>query len=397
MNQSASFRRTWLTALTAAAAFLSAPALAGNFSFSTGNPDGLMAAASRPSAGAAVEIETADDFILTNTTVITSATFTGLLPENTIVSEVQVELYHIFPADSTQPPSGHSPTRNNSPADVAFESRDSTAGELSFTIDILNSTFTAQNSVLNGIHAFPNQTTHGEGAVTGVEVRFNVTFNHPFVLAPGHYFFKPSATSFFWLSAPKPIVAPGTPFLGDLQAWIRNEDLAPDWLRIGTDIIGGTPAPTFNMTFTLSGHDVTLDIHPGSCPNPINARSRGVTPVALAGDVGIDFSRIDLSSLRLSRADGVGGSVAPLEGPPGPHTEFGDATAPKGSSGCPCELSAPDGIEDLLMYFSTRDLVSALQLGSASGGQSFDLVITASLNDGTPFRSDTDCIVIVPH
>jgi len=31
--------------------------------------------------------------------------------------------------------------------------------------------------------------------------------------------------------------------------------LAPDWLRIGTDIIGSDapPAPTFNMAFSLSG------------------------------------------------------------------------------------------------------------------------------------------------
>src|ERR1700729_2737627 len=47
------------------------------FSFSTGNPDDLMATASRPGGG---EIESADDFVLTHSTSITSATFTGLLP-----------------------------------------------------------------------------------------------------------------------------------------------------------------------------------------------------------------------------------------------------------------------------------------------------------------------------
>ena len=58
---------------------------------------------------------------------------------------------------------------------------------------------------------------------------------------------------FLYLSAPRPIVAPGTPFLPDLQAWIRNSNLKPDWLRIGTDIIDGSPSPTFNMTFSLTG------------------------------------------------------------------------------------------------------------------------------------------------
>jgi PEP-CTERM motif len=60
-------------------------------------------------------------------------------------------------------------------------------------------------------------------------------------------------THFFWLSAPRPIVPPGTTFDPDLQAWIRNEDLQPNWLRVGTDIVGGNPASTFNATFTLSG------------------------------------------------------------------------------------------------------------------------------------------------
>jgi len=100
--------------------------------------------------------------------------------------------------------------------------------------------------------------------VTGQEVQFNVTFSTPFDLLADHYFFVPQVElsdtgSFFWLSAPKPIVVPGTPFppgSTDLQAWIRNENLAPDWLRIGTDIVGGTPAPTFNMTFSVSGETI---------------------------------------------------------------------------------------------------------------------------------------------
>jgi hypothetical protein len=88
-------------------------------------------------------------------------------------------------------------------------------------------------------------------------VRFDVAFSTPFDLAAGQYFFVPQVEldngDFFWLSAPRPIVSPGTPFpagFTDLQEWIRNENLAPDWLRVGTDIVGGT---TFNATFSLSG------------------------------------------------------------------------------------------------------------------------------------------------
>src|SRR5207247_10191041 len=81
--------------------------------------------------------------------------------------------------------------------------------------------------------------------------------NPPTSLPAGHYVFRPevqsSSGNFLWLSAPRPIVAPGTPFptgTTDLQSWVRNDALAPDWLRIGTDITAQGP---FNAAFSLSG------------------------------------------------------------------------------------------------------------------------------------------------
>src|SRR5205085_6185057 len=181
---------------------------------------------------------------------------------------------HVFPADSVNPPSGNVPTRVNSPADMEIDSAtsDSSTGTLSFTKTLLNSNFTVANSVVNGINKIPNQMTGGEGAVTGQEVLITVTFNPPISLPPDHYFFRPevglSSGNFLWLSAPKPIVSPGTPFTADLQSWIRNDNLAPDWLRIGTDITGQGP---FNAAFSLSGEtDLDADGVPDSvdlCPD----------------------------------------------------------------------------------------------------------------------------------
>ena len=107
----------------------------------------------------------------------------------------------------------------------------------------------------------PNQFTGGEGAVTGEEVQFNLTFTVPFTVGADHIFFRPevdlgNAGNFLWLSAPKPIVAPGTPFAADLQSWIRTDGpgaLAPDWERIGTDVTHQGP---FNAAFSLSGETV---------------------------------------------------------------------------------------------------------------------------------------------
>ena len=222
----------------------------------TGNVDGRMATASRPDSAGKIEIEAADDFILNNSALVNSGTFTGLVPSGHNVTGVTVEIYRVFPADSNNPPSGNVPTRANSPSDVAFDSR-SSGTDLNFTATVLNNSFSAANSVLNGIHPIPGQTTGGDGAVTGQEVQFSFTLTSPFSLPADHYFFIPqvelSSGEFYWLSSVRPIVAPGTPFAPDLQAWIRNADLDPDWLRVGTDIVGGTAPPTFNGAFSLSG------------------------------------------------------------------------------------------------------------------------------------------------
>jgi hypothetical protein len=235
------------------------------FFFSTGNPDLRMATATRPGVtGGPFEIESADDFVLTAPTTLTSASFTGLfLPPQPggvtgSVNDVVVEIYQVFPAGSdvgrtSGPPTFSTnkvPTRVNSPSDAALDSRDSSTHQLEFTTTDLGSV-TANNSVLpGGIHVG----TTGNGPVTGEEVHFDVSFTEPFSLAPGHYFFVPqvaldSSNNFLWLSAPRS----GTPFpdgTPDLQSWTRDAALDPDWLRVGTDIVG---AGTFNASFSLTG------------------------------------------------------------------------------------------------------------------------------------------------
>ena len=255
-----------LSASTTAAmalAFLQAAsqASAAPFFFSTGNPDGKIATLSRPSGPSRIQTETADDFVVTQSVVISEARFTGLLPLGTplgSVGNVEVEIYHVFPGDSDTNRTATVPTRANSPGDVEIDdaTRDGLEGSLSFAATLVSSSFTASNSVVTGIHSGATPFTGGEGAATGEEVEISVQFNPPIALPAGHYFFRPEVEAgsgdFLWLSAPRPIVAPGTPFTSgtDLQSWIRNDALAPDWLRIGTDITHQGP---FNAAFSLSG------------------------------------------------------------------------------------------------------------------------------------------------
>jgi hypothetical protein len=50
---------------------------------------------------------------------------------------------------------------------------------------------------------------------------------------------------------------------------------------------------------------VDIDIKPGSCPNPLNLKSKGVLPVAILGSEDLDVSTIDVDTIRLE-------GVAPL-------------------------------------------------------------------------------------
>ena len=239
------------------------------FFFSTGLTDGRIATISEPPNvhNSQVEFESADDFVLSKETVINRASFTGLLSGGATlndVSNVFLTIYRVFPFDSDLNRTIQVPTRNNSPADNEIDNFDSAVGDLSFHSRLLNPHFTAPASVSNVDKIAVN--SGGNGPITGEEVQFNVNFLSTLDLPAGHYFFvpkigltdtAPADADFLWLSAPRPIVAPGTPFppgTTDLQSWMRSmPGIAPDWLRIGQDIIGDT---TFNGTFSLAGDTV---------------------------------------------------------------------------------------------------------------------------------------------
>src|SRR5437667_3291369 len=84
---------------------VSRPAAASSVVYSNLGVTGTMAAASRPEpAPGVLEIEAADDFILNGLTRITSASFIGLVPAGFSVNDLNVEIYRVFPFDSTNPP-----------------------------------------------------------------------------------------------------------------------------------------------------------------------------------------------------------------------------------------------------------------------------------------------------
>jgi len=305
MSKAVLSKATLIGAGLALSVCLTTPLWASPFFFAAGSPDGLLGALSRRPSPGKIETETADDFLLEETTVITHATIFGLLPVGTPVDNirnVEVEVYHIFPEDSdvartSGPPTFSTsavPTRVNSPSDVEIDTatRERTAGTLAISARVVSGNFMVANTVVNGISV----KTGGEGPRSGEEVEITITFTNPIILPAGHYFFRPEVLltngDFLYLSGQR-LVPP--PFSPDLQAWIRNSNLAPDWLRIGTDVINGATPPTFNMAFSLTGETVPTTGTPGQ-PN-----CHGLTISALAqqfGDIDSAASALGFSSVR---------------------------------------------------------------------------------------------------
>jgi hypothetical protein len=141
-----------------------------------------------------------------------------------------------------------------------------------------------------------------------------------------------------------------------------------------------------------------LDIKPGGCPNPFNTNSNGVTPISLVGTMDYDMMNVDLSTLAISRADGVGGIVTPIMGPPGPHTVLEDNATPFDGEACDCHEYQGDGIIDVAMKFYSALLSTELELGAVDNGEFVELVVTGTFLDGTAFEA-SDCVKIVgnPH
>lgn len=132
--------------------------------------------------------------------------------------------------------------------------------------------------------------------------------------------------------------------------------------------------------------EVPVDVKPGSCPSPVNTRAKGMLPVAIAGTAELDVRQIDPSTLRLA-------GVAPVR-----HA-FEDVTTPvepyTGKTLDACTSAGPDGINDLTVKFSNREVVESALL-DATDGDSVTLELTGTLLPefgGTPIGGE-DVVVV---
>jgi hypothetical protein len=152
--------------------------------------------------------------------------------------------------------------------------------------------------------------------------------------------------------------------------------------------VGGTPGADIDAVGAIASEPVTIevavDIKPGSCPNPLNLKSKGVLPVAVLGTEEFDVTEIDPASIRLE-------GVAPL------RSAMEDVAAPvTDTNDCNCMQPGPDGYMDLTLKFSRPLLVQALMLAypDIDARDVLTLNLTGNLANGISIEG-ADCIVIV--
>jgi len=139
--------------------------------------------------------------------------------------------------------------------------------------------------------------------------------------------------------------------------------------------------------------EVPLDIKPTSCPNPLNTKSNGVTPVAILGTADFDVTLIDPDSVLLE-------GITPL------RWDWEDVAAPfepyTGKEDCDldCNTLGPDGYEDLTLKFDAQELFGVVGTTTVEitdtevttsileDGACLVLKLTGELYDGTPIYGE---------
>jgi hypothetical protein len=108
-------------------------------------------------------------------------------------------------------------------------------------------------------------------------------------------------------------------------------------------------------TITVTVHEPAIDIKPGSWPNPINQKSKGLLPVAICGSEYLDVMDIDPSTVKLYR-EGYGGGSSPVK------WSYEDVTSPwTGDTGGGWE-GEPDGYLDIVLHFKNQEVVEDCEL-----------------------------------
>ena len=133
---------------------------------------------------------------------------------------------------------------------------------------------------------------------------------------------------------------------------------------------------------------VAVDIKPGSCPNPLNTKSKGVLPVAILGTANFDVTQIDPATVSLEGVSPLRWALADV------GTPFEPAL---GKDDCfeDCSEDCGDDCMDIMLNFDRQEVIEAL--GEVSDRDCLVLTVTGNLKQefgGNPIIGE-DVVLIL--
>ena len=144
----------------------------------------------------------------------------------------------------------------------------------------------------------------------------------------------------------------------------------------------GSDISSTEVLRTCTAIEVAIDIKPGSCPNPLNVKSKGVLPVAILGSEDVNVTEIDVATILLE-------GVSPI------RSAIEDVAAPlPDGEGCECTTEDPDGFLDLTLKFKTQEIVEVL--GEVNHKDELTLTLEGALLEafGGTLIHGADCVTI---
>jgi hypothetical protein len=119
---------------------------------------------------------------------------------------------------------------------------------------------------------------------------------------------------------------------------LANSPITVEWTA--TDQSGN--ANWDYQVITVLPKPITVDIKPGSCPNPLNVKSKGVLPVAILGNESFYVTEVDPETLRLVNESAP--FDVPNETQIAPRWSYNDVNK--------------DGWVDLISHFKAQDVMA---------------------------------------
>jgi len=169
-----------------------------------------------------------------------------------------------------------------------------------------------------------------------------------------------------------PPASPAQDFASAIVATQNADGSWDDWYWTGDPVLGTAWALlTLEKVTVVYEVEVPVDIHPTSCPNPLNVNSNGVVPVAILGTEDFPVDAIDPATVRLMGVAPLRWSVEDVATPFEPFLGKEDELD--------CTKQGPDGYPDLTLKFDTQQLVTAL--GPVNDRDVMVLTLTGNLKE----------------